>query len=86
MGGLDSKFCLARYCKVHNAYWIVFIYFIFYEDTLVQVVCGLVWLKNVVQKDMCLKEIALLAQNSSTIPGSIINIIGEGGGGSRSTT
>ena len=39
--------------------------------------------KNRHQKDMCLKEIGLTAQNMFTILGSIVNIIGPGGGEGR---
>jgi hypothetical protein len=39
-------------------------------------VCGLVWLQ---EKEMCLEEIGLRAQNLTSIIGSIMNVIGGGG-------
>jgi len=39
------------------------------------VVYGWVWLKNIYQKDMCLKEIQLSAKNMITILGSIFNMV-----------
>ena len=37
--------------------------------------------KNGYQKDMCLEDIGLCAQNMITMIGSIVNIIWKGGGG-----